>query len=76
MRNLNPKINPVTTILGTALIVTAIIMFIAPLFVAIKDDLDYRIPSWIGGIGLCLLLIPDDVKGALRKLLARKSGKA
>lgn len=73
MRNLNPKLNPVTTTLGTGLIITCLVMFIAPMFVSVKSDLNYWIPGSIGIIGLCLLLIPDDLRGALRKFIGKKS---
>jgi hypothetical protein len=73
MRNLNPKINPVTTIMGAGLIITCLVMFITPMFVAVKVELNYWIPGSIGIIGLSLLLIPDDLRGALRKFIGRKS---
>lgn len=73
MQNINPKINPVTTFLGLFLIVIATAMFIVPLFYEVKETLNYWIPGFIGIIAMCLLLVPDDLKGALKKLINRKS---
>jgi hypothetical protein len=73
INNLNPKMNPVTTLLGLLLIVISVGMLIVPIFYEVKESLSYWIPGSIGIVGLCLLLIPDDLKGALKKLVNRKS---
>ena len=72
LKNANPKSNPVTTFLGLFLIVISVGMFIVPLFYEVKEELNYWIPGSIGVVGLMLLLIPDDFKGALRVLAKRK----
>lgn len=38
-----------------------------------KTEIDIYYPISIGIVGLCLLVIPDDLKGALRKLIKKKS---
>lgn len=73
IKNVNPKSNPVTTFLGLFLIVITIGMFVVPLFYEVKEDLNYWIPGSIGIVGLALLLVPDDLSGALKKLINRKS---
>lgn len=73
MNNINPKLNPITTIAGIILLTISLGMFTAPMFVEIKQQLNYWIPGSIGIVGLCLLLIPDDLKGALRNFITKKS---
>lgn len=73
MKNINPKINPITTTLGTILMIVSLVMFISPMYIEVKEDINYWIPGSIGVIGLSLLLIPDDLKGALRTFISRKS---
>lgn len=72
LKNINPSNNPITTFLGLFLIVVATGMFLVPMFYEVKEDLNYWIPGGIGIVGLMLLLIPDDLKGALRTLAKRK----
>lgn len=73
MKNIDPRTNPVTTILGAMLCMVSLVMFAAPMFVTVKETLNYWIPGSIGFVGLCLLLIPDDFKGWLSKIGSRKS---
>ena len=73
INNINPKTNPVTTFLGVFLMVISIGMLIVPMFYEVKETLDWWLPATIGVVGLSLLLIPDDLKGGLKKLINRKS---
>lgn len=73
IKNINIKENPVTTILGVILLLVGIGIFIIPLFIVLKAEVVIYIPIGISIIGLCLLLIPDDLKGALSKLVNRKA---
>lgn len=74
VKNINPFKNPVTTLLGMLLLVIAIGMFIVPMFYEVKETLNYWIPTGIGLLGICFLLIPDAVVSALRALVAKKGG--
>lgn len=74
INNINPLKNPVTTVLGMLLLVIAIGMFIVPMFYEVKEQLNYWIPTGIGLLGICFLLIPDAVISALRALVAKKGG--
>lgn len=77
IKHINPKNNPYTSITGFMFIAVAIVMFLAPLFVEIKTELNYWIPAWIGIIGLSLLLVPDYfivvLKTFITKFFARKA---
>jgi hypothetical protein len=44
-----------------------------PLLYEPKTQIDIYYPITIGTVGLCLLVIPDDLKGALKKLIKNKS---
>lgn len=74
INNINPLKNPVTTLLGMLLLVIAIGMFIVPMFYEVKETLNYWIPTGIGLLGICFLLVPDAVVSALRALVAKKGG--
>lgn len=73
MKNINPKTNPVTTYIGIIFLLVALAIFTLPMFIQVKEQQPLWIPSSIGLLGLCLLLIPDDIRGALRKIISRKS---
>lgn len=71
LKNMHLGVNPITTILGLIFIIVSLVMFCAPLIN--NTTFDIKVPTGIGVLGLVLLLIPDDLKGALSKILNRKS---
>ena len=73
INNINPLKNPFTTITGIVLIFISLGMFISPMFIEIKESVDVSVASGIGIVGLALVLVPDDLKGGLVKLIGRKS---
>lgn len=73
MRNMNLIINPITTLIGFVLILISTVLYTIPFFFVLKKQIDPYVTIVIFTIGLILLLIPDDLKNALRLLLKRKS---
>jgi len=71
--NINPSKNPITTLIGVMFLLISIVMLIIPMFFEVKTDTPYWIPGTGIVLGLILLLIPDDLKGALRKVLTKKT---
>jgi hypothetical protein len=72
-QNINLLDNPVTTICGLICFFYSLVLIGLPLVYETFAEIDIRYSVGIGIIGLCLLIIPDDVKGALRKLINKKS---
>lgn len=73
VNNVDPQKNPITTYLGALMIILSIGMFILPMIYTVKEDLPTYVPLSIGTIGLSLLLIPDDLKKALKRFLNKKA---
>lgn len=74
MENANPKINPVTTYLGLAMAIIAVIMLctlvIAEVFLKVSTDLPKYVWYTPGGIlilGLILILSPDSIARVFNK---------
>jgi hypothetical protein len=65
--NINPKKNPWTTVTGTLFIILSLVMYVVkylvPLFVALKQPVDYAdyIPAIMIFIGLVLLFMSDSL---------------
>lgn len=72
MNNMNPQKNPFTSILGIVFLVLGLGAIVAPTF-----GIEVKMEAWLvyafilGGAGL--LLIPDDLKGALSKIVNKKA---
>jgi hypothetical protein len=66
LENVNPKHNPVTTILGTVFVTISAMMYlmkyVLPAFIIFKQDLPYEwyTPILPLGIGILLLFINDE----------------
>ena len=71
--NINVTTSPITTIFGGILILIAITLYVLPLFVDLKSKTDWYVDLGIGLFGFSLLLIPDDLKGALARLINKKA---
>jgi len=65
--------HPITTICGFVCFFYSLFLIGYPLLYEPKTQIDIYYPISIGVIGLCLLVIPDDLKGALKKLIKNKS---
>jgi hypothetical protein len=65
--------NPITTICGLICFFYSLVLIGLPLVYETYAQIDIYYPACIGIVGLCLLVIPDDLKGALKKLIQKKS---
>jgi len=65
--------HPITTICGFVCFFYSLFLIGYPLLYEPKTKIDIYYPISIGTVGLCLLVIPDDLKGALKKLIKNKS---
>lgn len=78
--NLNPKTNPITTILGAVLLTIGLGTFIMPMFLSVKEDLNIYLKSALTLGGFLCLLAPDALVGivtdALKKFLSNKGNAA
>ena len=78
--NLNPKTNPITTILGAVLLTIGLCTFIMPMFLSVKEDLNIYLKSALTLGGFLCLLAPDALVGivtdALKKFLSNKGNAA
>lgn len=72
-RNLSIIHNPITTICGFICFFYSLVLIGLPLVYETFAEIDIYYPIGIGIVGLCLLVIPDDLKGALRKFINKKS---
>jgi hypothetical protein len=72
-QNINLLDNPVTTICGLICFFYSLVLIGLPLVYETFAEIDIYYSAGLGIIGLCLLIIPDDVKGALRKFINKKS---
>lgn len=72
-QNISVLDNPITTICGFILFFYSLFLIGFPYLYETKSEIDIYYPISIGVVGLCLLVIPDDLKGALRKLIQKKS---
>lgn len=72
-RNLSIIHNPITTICGFICFFYSLVLIGLPLVYETFAEIDIYYPAGIGIVGLCLLVIPDDLKGALRKFINKKS---
>ena len=73
INNLDPGKNPVTTILGAILIILGASLYVLPFFVELRQPVDWYVVLSIAVVGICLLLIPDDLRTALAKLINKKA---
>ena len=72
-KNISLFHNPITTICGFICFFYSLVLIGLPLVYETFTEIDIYYPIGIGVIGLCLLVIPDDLKGALRKFINKKS---
>jgi hypothetical protein len=72
-QNISILENPITTICGFICFFYSLFLIGYPLLYEPKTKIDIYYPISIGVVGLCLLVIPDDLKGALKKLIKNKS---
>lgn len=72
-KNISIFHNPITTICGFICFFYSLVLIGLPLVYETFTEIDIYYPAGIGVIGLCLLVIPDDLKGALRKFINKKS---
>lgn len=72
-KNISLFHNPITTICGFICFFYSLVLIGLPLVYETFTEIDIYYPAGIGVIGLCLLVIPDDLKGALRKFINKKS---
>lgn len=77
MKNANPQLNPITTTLGTLLVLIAMCIWIAPMFFEVKQD--YRdawyIPTGIFCAGVLFVLAPDKLVTGIGKVMDKGSDK-
>lgn len=71
--NIDPRKNPTTSVLGFLMICLAMALYALPLFITLKAPVEWYMPIGLGVIGLSLLLIPDDLKTALARLINKKA---
>lgn len=72
-KNLSIIHNPITTICGFICFFYSLVLIGLPLVYETFAEIDIYYPIGIGIVGLCLLVIPDDLKGALQKFINKKS---
>ena len=72
-RNLSVEHNPITTICGFILFFYSLFLIAFPLLYETKTQIDIYYSVGIGIFGICLLLIPDDLKSALTFFVKKKS---
>lgn len=65
--------NPITTICGFVCFFYSLFLIGYPVLYEPKVQIDIYYPIGIGIFGVCLLVIPDDLKGVLRKFINKKS---
>jgi sRNA-binding carbon storage regulator CsrA len=75
--NLNPKTNPITTILGAVLLTIGLGSFVMPMFLELREDLNIYLKAAFTLSGFLCLLAPDALVGivtdALKKFLSNKN---
>lgn len=78
--NINPKTNPITTILGAVLLTIGLGSFIMPMFLELREDLNIYLKAAFTLSGFLCLLAPDALVGivtdALKKFLSNKNNAA
>ena len=72
-QNINLLDNPVTTICGLICFFYSLFLIGYPYLYEPKVVIETYYPIAIGLVGLCLIIIPDDLKGALKKFINKKS---
>ena len=72
-QNISILDNPITTICGFICFFYSLFLIGFPLLYETKSEIDIYYPIGVGVVGLCLLVIPDDLKGALRRIIQKKS---
>ncbi len=72
-RNISVEHNPITTICGFILLFYSLFLMAFPLLYETKSEIDIYYPVGIGVFGVCLLVIPDDLKTALTFFVKKKS---
>lgn len=75
--NINPKLNPITTILGSVFATIGLLIFMLPMFVELKHDYtsQWYVPTIFIVSGVALLLTPDRFIGGLNKVIDKGSDK-
>lgn len=71
IKNLNPKKNPITDLLGLIAFLLSLAMFSLPLFITLKEEPNIYVSSGIGVVGLLLMLAPDKIVTILIQPLVR-----
>ena len=72
-RNLSIEHNPITTICGFICFFYSLFLMAFPLLYETKSEIDIYYSVGIGMFGICLLVIPDDIKSALIFFVKKKS---
>ncbi len=76
MKNINPKINPVTTVLGFLFIVLGLLMYALPMFIEVKKDFTevWYVPLLVITIGTVLIFSPDTLVRGANKAINKGTG--
>jgi hypothetical protein len=72
-QNISIEHNPITTICGFICFFYSLILIGLPLVYETFAQIDIYYSIGIGIVGLCLLIVPDDLKKALTNLVKKKS---
>jgi hypothetical protein len=72
-KNISILENPITTICGFICFFYSLVLIGLPLVYETFATIDIRYPIGIGICGLCLLIIPDDIKKLLTYFVKKKS---
>lgn len=78
MANLKENIkDPITSVLGLVLVLAAVVVLFAPVFVEVKKDLTdmWYLPVGIGVFGALLILSPDTLVRGANKGIDKYTGK-
>jgi len=77
MKNANPKLNPITTTLGTLLVLISMLIWLAPMFVDVRKDYEemWYIPTGILCVGVLFILAPDKLVTGIGKVIDKGGDK-
>lgn len=73
MNNIDPKMNPITTLVGVVFLVIGLGTILMPIYTQPLNDIDVWFKIGFIAIGLAFLFSPETLIDSLKKFISRKS---